>query len=316
MTFTRNYRSGRADLPEPIIQTSYTLPRDLAIGRYFLQITHPQAWGKSDNFEVAWEREGHALPSDYSVVDIYKQGNDVKARVRATGGDIADTLDVRVNGVDRREIIRPATDTIIQVQELPSGSVCGAFYEVEIDPGDRLDEATRTNNTLSKWVPFQGNDGYATPYGNGYAGSTVHYVPCEPPRGFTDYGFTSVIVHNCSAESMGFDAETRQIGWITHTNQLNIPVPHQRFVASTCGINAFAERTPGNSIPPGGCGMIRVVIDDLRRLDSVLNFQFTGDMTRWRTLTNPVMIDLKFGKTQHIYNFDTGRTDIRCEFND
>jgi len=315
-TYHHYHRPSGTGMPDPLHRTQHVLPRTTELGRYFIQATHRQATGRSANFSVTWEMEGHNFPSDYSIIDIYKQGNDIKARLRATGGDMADTLDVRVNGVDRREIIRPATDTIIQVQEVPSISVCGAFHEVFIDPNNHLHEAERRNNSLRKWIPYQGNDGYASPQGNGYSGATVHYVPCDPPRGFTSYGYTSVVVHNCSGESKGFRAETRQIGWITHTNQLNVVVPHQKFVSSSCGDNAFASRTPGNSIPPGGCGMIRVSIDDLRRVDSVLNFQLAGDITEWRTLTNPVMIDLKFGRKETIINTRTGRMETNCVYND
>jgi len=135
-TYHRHHRPSSSGLPDPLHLAQYVLPRTMELGRYFIQATHRQATGRSANFSVTWEMEGHDFPSDYSVTDIYKQGGDVKARLRATGGDIADTLDVRVNGVDRREIIRPATDTIIQVQEIPSIPVCGAFHEVFIDPND------------------------------------------------------------------------------------------------------------------------------------------------------------------------------------
>jgi hypothetical protein len=315
-TTTQHHRSGTADpaLPQPIHIKEWRLPRDLPVGQYFVQVTHPEAWGKSSNFSVRWEGEGHDLPSDYAVADIFKHGNEIKAKIRATGGDIADYVELNVNEVLRREIIRPSRDTDIVIGEIPSGSTCGAFYGVTIDPNNRLRETNVDNNNLRKFVPFTGANGYAMQISGHEYGSSVKYIPCTGDMIF-------VRVKNCSSDSAYIGVEVRQMGWIPATldrpeAQLNVVVPHGVFV-DDC--HYWGELRPGPGgpfVPPGECATVRVRSHDLQSVNSILVFTFRGGITAWPGLTNPLNIELIFGRWASTIDTRSGRQTTECVYHE
>ena len=305
-----NYTPQPAGTPDPNHTKNWLLPRDLAVGRYFVLATHPEAWGKSSNFEVQWEREGHDFPSDYAVADIFKRGDDIKARIRATGGDMADNVELSVNGVLRREMIRPARDTDIVIGEIPSGNTCGAFYEVRIDPNNRFRETNRDNNNLRKFIPFRGADGHASVLNtsSGFAtANPVVLIPCD------EQGSIHVKLHNCSSESVSMNniVEVRQVGWINPTTELNEVRPY-RIDEADCAY--WGGGGPGRSIPPGGCADVRVGGEDLRRVTSTLVLTFRGDVTAWPSLPNPLNIELVFGHWATVIHTDGGGVTRTCEY--
>ena len=57
-SFTRHHGSNAGQPAEPIHMTTFTLPRDLRAGRYYIEARHPEAFGRSAEFEVAWEGGG------------------------------------------------------------------------------------------------------------------------------------------------------------------------------------------------------------------------------------------------------------------
>ncbi len=314
-SFTRHYRPSLTSPAEPIIQVQWPLPRDFPVGQYFVQATHPEAWGKSSNFSVRWEGEGHDFPSAYAVADIFKRGRDIKARIRATGGDIADYVELDVNGVLRREVIRPSGDTEIDVG--PAWEVCGNFNEVILDPNHRIRSASMTS--LRKFVPTRNPDGYVISHD--ILGDTVA-IPCDPtPHSSGDYGSIWVILHNCSSASLSTNnlVEVRQMGWIPATmdrpeRQLDVVRPHLVRVADC---NSLHTPRAEPSIPPGECGIVRVSINDLQRLDGWLVFTFRGDaVASWPSLTNPYQIKLKFGHWGTTINTRTGETTRECVYHE
>ena len=310
LTRSSHYTPGSASTPDPIHLVEWQLPPDLAVGRYFVLATHPEAWGKSSNFEIRWEGEGHDFPSDYAVVNIFKQGNDFKARLRATGGDMADSIPISVNGEIRREIIRPAGDTVIVIRPVDYGREgCGVTHEVTIDPNNTFHEENRANNTLRKFVPIEDPDGYAKVEGDIDSRGRLLF-PCEPPRYSSSLGRACISVRNCSSEPVSVSVTAQQVGWRDITNSATYFIRNRR-VYSVGGV------ANGEPIPPGESMKVSVLRQDLDDINSTLVFSFSGgSVSRWRHLTNPLNVPVRFGRSVTYFDTRRGTRETRCEYVD
>jgi len=312
-TRSSRYVPGSASTPEPVYLVEWLLPRDLPVGRYFVLATHPEAWGKSSNFEIRWEGEGHDFPSDYSVVNIFKQGNDFKARLRATGGDIADWVEISVNGEIRREVIRPASDTVIVIRPVDYGREgCGVVHEVTIDPNNTFREENKANNTLRKFAPIEDPDGYATVDGELDSRGRLLF-PCEPARHASSLGRACVAVRNCSSEPVTIRVNVQQVGWT------NIMDPATYFITDKrpyylMGYTGIWGPEP---IPPGHTMRACIHAEDLGGINSTVVFNLSGEgISRWRHLTNPINVPVRFGNPGTTFNLNTGMRWNTCTYVD
>lgn len=307
------YAPGSSSTPEPVHIIAWQLPRDLPVGRYFVLATHPEAWGKSGNFQILWEGEGHNFPSDYSVVNIFKQGNDFKARLRATGGDIADWVEISVNGEIRREVIRPASDTVIVIRPVDYGrEACGVTHEVTIDPENRFHEENKTNNTLRKFAPIEDPDGYATVDGDLDSRGRLLF-PCEPAHHASSLGRACVAVRNCSSQPVTIRANVQQVGWT------NIMDPATYFIRDKRPYY-FMGRTGiwgPEPISPGHTMRACVHAEDLGGINSTVVFNLSGEgISRWRHLTNPINVPVRFGNPGTTFDLNTGMRWNTCTYVD
>lgn len=213
---------------------------------------------------------------------------------------MADYVELNVEGAPtRRELIRPARDTDIVIGTIPAGYPCGGFYEVTIDPNNRIRETSKSNNSLRKFVSFRSPDGYATA-----PGGSLQAIPCEP-YSHSEFEFIKVDIHNCCSEptSAGDIVEVRQTG-----HNINRVVPH-RVLVSRCESHASPREEA--HIPPGECGVVYVLVEDLTRVDGALSFYFNRT---WPLLTNPFTVQLNFGRWGTIIHTDTGRVERRCVY--
>jgi len=317
LSTTQPYRPGPAGNPEPIRQLRWTLPSDLAVGRYFVLITHPEARGQSINFDIAWERAA-VFPSDYAIVDIVKRHNEIKARIQATGGNAADYLDITTLGWGtRRELIRPSQITEVVVATLSpeqNHPSCGFYWEVSIHPN--APDANESNNSLRKFVPIDSQYGGEIRVHNAFGGAVT--VPCNPRPGTQGYsrnrhgGVVHAVLRNCTAEllpianfsmsvSQTYMAPAERSGsgsggyLVTEWVEASQPA-HWQFLYTLPNCGTIGVAGPSRStrmVNPGECALIRVQLD--KESDGKLTFEFRGIPATWQGLRNPYVVDVDFG---------------------
>ncbi len=317
LTTTQSYRPGPAGNPEPIRQLRWALPSDLAVGRYFVLITHPEARAQTINFDIAWERAA-VFPSDYAIVDIVKHRNEIKARIQATGGNTADYLEITTLGWGtRRELIRPSQITEVVVATLSpeqNHPSCGYYWEVSIHPN--APDANESNNSLRKFVPIDSQYGGELWVHGAFGGSVT--VPCNPRPGTVGYsstrhgGFKYAVLRNCSSEllsmisfsmsvSQTYMAPAERSGsgsggyLVTEWVEASQPAPWQFLYTvpdcSTIGVSGTSSST--GMVNPGECALIHVSLD--KESDGKLTFEFRGVPATWQGLRNPYVVDVDFG---------------------
>lgn len=300
--------------PEPIHTIEWPIPEDTAIGRYFVLVTHPEAWGRSRNFNILSELTGYPI-DDYAVLDIFMDGDEVKARIRASGGTIADYVQLSVNGLITRPLISPGdSDVIIRDYSNQTLGLCGQFFDVTIDPDGRITETNEGNNSLRKFIPWHGTNGRVW-LPDHPSGTNLVRIACYRPDIYTPT--VIVAVQNCGPEpiSIGYGSiEVRQSGRRPRTgNQLgyedfDVVVPHRTFI-SNC--DDMGERRVEGEIPSGECGLIRIGIEDLSAVDSTLTYTFRNEFTAWPGLTNPYTVEVDYG--QWVYE-DNSLTERTCRY--
>ena len=300
--------------PEPIHTMECPIPADTANGRYFVLVTHPDAWGRSRNFNILSDLTGYAI-EDYAVLDIFKDGDKVKARIRASGGTIADYEQLSVNGSITRPIISPGdSDIIIRDYSRVTLVQCGEFFDVTIDPNRRRTETNEGYNSLRKFIAWEGPNGRVWLPGRP-SGTNAQRIACYRPDVYTST--VIVAVQNCSSEpvSIGGGAiEVRQSGRRPRTgNRLGYEdfdevVPHRTFITNCDGLG---ERRVESEIPAGECAAIRLGIEELSAVDSTLTYIFRNDFTAWPGLTNPFTVELDFGEWEY---YDNSLTKRRCRY--
>ena len=311
LSTTQSYRPGPSGNPEPIRQLRWALPSDLAVGRYFVLVTHPEARGQSTNFDIAWEREA-VFPSDYAIVDIIKRRNEITARIQATGGNAGDYLDITTLGWGtRRELIRPSQITEVVVATLSPDQFlrCGSFWEVSIRPN--TPDANEGNNTLRKFISTDSRYGGEF-WLHGAFGDKVR-VECGPRSG-TDINrsYVHVLLKNCTSEPLPISdiamrvsqtymtpAECSRGGsggclvteWVEASQPANWQV---LYTVADCGTLRASNHSTNTGVHPGECALIHVQLD--KQSDGKLTFNFSGDQAGWQGLRNPYIVDVDFGK--------------------
>jgi len=328
LSTTQSYRPGPSGNPEPIRQLRWALPSDLAVGRYFVLITHPEARGQSTNFDIAWEREA-VFPSDYAIVDIVKRHNEIKARIQATGGNAADYLEITTLGWGtRRELIRPAQITEVVVATLSPEQIypCGSYWEVSIHP--TAPDANEGNNSLRKFVS-SGSQYGGEFWVHGAIGGKVT-VPCPPRPGMAGYSSTQhggnvkAILKNCSSEpipianismsvSQTYMAPAEHSGggsggylvteWVEASKHADW---HVLYTLADCYTLRASSHSTSTGIHPGECAYINVHLD--QESDGKLTFNFRGDQAGWQGLRNPYVVDVDFGKWSTTVGGGQGQT--------
>jgi len=311
LSTTQSYRPGPSGNPEPIRQLRWALPSDLAVGRYFVLVTHPEARGQSTNFDIAWEREA-VFPSDYAIVDIVKRRNEITARIQATGGNTGDYLEITTQGWGtRRELIRPSQITEVVVATLSPDQFlrCGSFWEVSIRPN--TPDANEGNNTLRKFISTDSRYGGEF-WLHGAFGDKVR-VECGPRSG-TDINrsYVHVLLKNCTSEPLPISdiamrvsqtymtpAECSRGGsggclvteWVEASQPANWQV---LYTVADCGTLRASNHSTNTGVHPGECALIHVQLD--KQSDGKLTFNFSGDQAGWQGLRNPYIVDVDFGK--------------------
>lgn len=331
LSTTQSYRPGPSGNPEPIRQLRWALPSDLAVGRYFVLVTHPEARGQSTNFDIAWEREA-VFPSDYAIVDIVKRRNEITARIQATGGNTGDYLEITTQGWGtRRELIRPSQITEVTVATLGEGYACGQFWEISIDPNNHFSESDETNNSLRKFVS------HSSQYGGQFwvrdtLGGRVT-IPCKPRAGTPGHsrsqhgGSVYAVLKNCTSETIGqislsvsqsymVPAEHSGSGsggyLVTEWTEASQPASWQYMVTMPDCSNSAGGST-SRVIPPGECALIRVQLD--KESDGKLTFNFRGEQAGWQGLRNPYIVDVDFGNWATRVDGGHGQT-WQCVYDD
>lgn len=316
LSTTQSYRPGPSGNPEPIRQLRWTLPSDLAVGRYFVLITHPEARGQSINFDIAWQREA-VFPSDYAIVDIVKRRNEITARIQATGGNAGDYLEITTLGWGtRRELIRPSQITEVVVASLAPEQIypCGSYWEVSIHPN--APDANEGNNSLRKFVSNGSRYGGEF-WVHGAIGGKVT-VPCPPRPGTVGYSSThhggnvKAILKNCGSEPIPTSSISMSVtqtymtpagrsgggsgGYlVTEWVEASQPASWQvLYTLADCYTLRASTHSTSTGIHPGECAYINVHLD--QESDGKLTFNFRGDQAGWQGLRNPYVVDVDFGK--------------------
>ena len=331
LSTTQSYRPGPSGNPEPIRQLRWALPSDLAVGRYFVLVTHPEARGQSTNFDIAWEREA-VFPSDYAIVDIVKRRNEIKARIQATGGNTGDYLEITTQGWGtRRELIRPSQITEVTVATLGEGYACGQFWEISIDPNNHFSESDETNNSLRKFVSHSSQYGGQFWVRDALGGRVT--IPCKPRAGTPGHsrsqhgGSVYAVLKNCTSETIGqislsvsqsymVPAEHSGSGsggyLVTEWTEASQPASWQYMVTMPDCSNSAGGST-SRVIPPGECALIRVQLD--KESDGKLTFNFRGEQAGWQGLRNPYIVDVDFGNWATRVDGGHGQT-WQCVYDD